>query len=176
MNLVTLLHDKFFLGQEFLTWLWWNIEIKKEFILPDGTSFFLGLGERLALVPLAGHEGARVAIAGRDTNLAEARQSLRQGKLLESARLYIDYGGEEYWFNLDAATLTPHAIRLPKTVSFNSFGEKVEIEGQFLERIALLEGLVKAINFLWLTFLELRTHQPQELKKQFQNLVDEEEL
>ena len=154
MDLIKITQEKSFLGQEFLTWLWWMCEDDASFTLPDGRTVALALGERMSLAPPWGHEGSRVALAGKDHILAEAREALRQGKLVDNIRIAFVIDSEDYWTTLDAMWLTPRSVRLPATASAEEQG--LDSDTMVLERLALLENLTTALNSLFATFMELR--------------------
>jgi recombination associated protein RdgC len=154
MDLAAIVREKSFLGQEFLTWLWWMSESGEEFTLADGRQLALTLGERLSLAPPWGHEGSRVGVAGKDQILAEAREGLRQGKLLDSLRLGLNIDSQDYWLTLDAVWLSPRSVRLPATAA--SEGQGLDSDGLVLERLALLETLTTALDSLFAIFLQQR--------------------
>jgi hypothetical protein len=154
MDLSEILNQKVFLGQEFLTWLWHLSETEGEAELPGLNWVELTLGERLVLGPAMGAEGARITVSGHEASLAEAREALRQGKLVEALRLGLEIHGEEYWLSLDAAELAVKGLKLPSTAPG---GETPEgLEGLVLERVALLENALKAVQGLFKLFLGLR--------------------
>ncbi|MDR1398095.1 MAG: recombination-associated protein RdgC [Desulfarculales bacterium] len=150
----TLIQEKSTLGQEFLTWLWWMSESGEIFKLPDKCQLNLTLGERLSLSPLFGHEGSRVGVAGKDQRMAEAREALRQGKLLDRLRLGISIGDLEYWLTLDAVWLSPRSVRLPSSAGNEEQG--LDSDGLALERLFLLEALTTALDQLFTVFLQRR--------------------
>ncbi|MDR1396877.1 MAG: hypothetical protein LBJ14_04025 [Desulfarculales bacterium] len=154
MELSKIVQEKSFLGQEFLTWLWWMSENGAEFALPDGKQLSLILGERLSLAPPWGHEGSRVGVAGKDQALAEAREGLRRGKLLDSLRLGLNIDGHDYWLTLESVWLFPRSVRLPAGAGSEEQG--LDIDGLLLERLALLENLTAAVDSLFTVFLEQR--------------------
>ncbi|MFH1033701.1 MAG: hypothetical protein V1806_04275 [Pseudomonadota bacterium] len=151
MDVTQLLHEKMFLGQEFLTWLWFVSEEENSVPVGSGAVGVL-LGDRLVASPAQGQEGTRVSVAGREASLAEARQALRRGKLLESLRLGLMVEGEEYWLSLDAITLTVKSMRLPATEHKGAEG----LEGLILERVAMIEAAQSALDGLFQRFLDLR--------------------
>lgn len=154
MNLGELLEQKIFLGQEFLTWLWFLLESEGGAEIKDLGWVELTLGERLVLGPAMGADGSRVTVSGAEGSLAEAREALRQGKLVEALRLGLEIHGEEYALNLEAAELTVKSLKLPTTAGL---GEEPEgLEGLVLERVALLENTLKATEGLFSLFLAQR--------------------
>ena len=108
-----LLAEKMFLGQEFLTWLWFISEEEGGTTLSDNRPLSIMLDDLVVLGPVAGNEGSRITVKGRETSLAEAREGLRRGKLVESLRLGLELEGEEYWFTVKAAELAISSLKLP---------------------------------------------------------------
>jgi hypothetical protein len=148
---------KMFLGQEFLTWLWFASEELGALDLGDEKSVSLILGETLILGPALGQEGARVAVRGPETSLAEAREALRRGKLVGSMRLGLEIEGDEFWLTLKAADLGLTSLKLPAAP-----GESPEDEqGRQLERIYLIDLVYKTIERLFSKFLAARLEDEQ---------------
>jgi recombination associated protein RdgC len=159
MDILQLIGDKLFLGQEFLTWLWYASEEEGPLALADGRQVEVLLGDRLLLGPAQGQEGTRVLVRGREASLAEARQALRRGKLVEGLRLGLVVEGEEYWFSLSAAELAPAGLRLPAGAGVEPGQEGRE--GHLLERIYLCETALRALEGLLLIFLRGRLENEQ---------------
>ena len=154
MDVLALMNEKVFLGQEFLTWLWYVSEEMGSVQLADGRLVDVLLGERLVLGPVQGQEGTRVTVKGRETSLAEARQALRRGKLVESLRLGLMIDGEEYWLTLEAAELGLKALKLPPTAPGG--GAPEGLEGLVLERISLVDAALRGLEGLLMVFLTQR--------------------
>ncbi len=154
MDVLALLNQKVFLGQEFLTWLWYFSESEGGLELKELGFVELALGERLVLGPAMGAEGARITVSGREASLAEAREGLRRGKLVESLRLGLEIHGEEYWLTLGAAELNLNGLALPPAAPQEAGQEGPE--GLILERVALIENVFKALEGLLAHFLVLR--------------------
>lgn len=156
MDTLNTLNEYLFIGQEFLTWLWFSSETSQQVTLDDGGQVLLMLGDRLALGPAQGQEGVRITVRGQEFALAEAREALRQGKLVEAMRLGLEVEGEEYWLTLRAADLGLSGLRLPPTAPAEE-----GVEGQILERIALVDTAVKAVERLFAGFLAQRLDERQ---------------
>jgi hypothetical protein len=141
-----------------LTWLWFSAEDFGQVNLEDGTPVGIKLGESLSLAPVMGQEGSRVQVRGREVALAEARQALRRGKLVDGLHLGLMIEGEEFWAALDAATLTPKGLRLPPIAP--AAGERNALDALHLERLALILGFLRALDGLFARFLEERCATP----------------
>jgi recombination associated protein RdgC len=160
MDLVDLIAEKRFVGQEFLTWLWWKSEERGGSVKLAGQGDIIVVFEKHMLLEYGEAEyNERLVCSGLQTELREARTGLRTGKKLEQARLQIIKDEMEYNLTLGATLLEFRNVRLPKTEAAGSAGDpsEAEMEGAILERIFLFEELVKIVNDLLRMFLEVRT-------------------
>lgn len=154
LDLKAILNEKMFLGQEFLTWLWWLCEQETPLELEPGRPVELLLGDRLLLGPVQGREGTRLTVKGSEQTLAEAREGLRRGKLVESLKLGLLVDGEEMWLNLKAADLGVSGLKLPPVRGGE--GDERDEAGLWLERIALIDLAVSTLDALFQRFIEQR--------------------
>jgi len=160
MDLVDLITEKRFLGQEFLTWLWWKSEERGGSVPLPGQGDIVVVFEKHMLLEYGEAEyNERLVCSGLQTELREARTGLRTGKKLEQARLQIVKNEMEYNLTLGATLFEFKNVKLPKTEAADSSGDssEAEMEGAILERIYLFEELMKIINDLFRMFLEVRT-------------------
>lgn len=153
MDLLELLNQKMFLGQEFLTWLWRTSEAEDPVRLDDDQVVSVYLGELLVLGPAQGAEGSRVTVRGREASLAEAREGLRRGKLVEAIRLGLEIDEEEYWLTLKAPALEVSSLKLP---AIPAGDDNESLEGRLLERVFLVDTALKAVEGLFKKFLSAR--------------------
>ncbi|NQS71316.1 MAG: hypothetical protein HQQ73_04050 [Desulfobulbaceae bacterium] len=167
MDLVDLITEKRFLGQEFLTWLWYKSEEHGGSIYLPGRGDVLVVFEKHMLLEYGeGEEREKVICRGLQTELKEARAGLSLAKKPEQARLRLGWGDQEFGVTLTAAVFEFRNIRLPKTVDRADEGEGPEhLEARLLERIALFELLCSLVVDLFALFIDIRASQqwPQEL-------------
>ena len=159
MDLVDLIAEKRFLGQEFLTWLWWKSEERGGTIeLPAIADVTVVFEKHMLLEFGEGETTEKIVCTGLQAELQEARTGLQMGKKLEQARIVIGHNNYEYSFTLAAALMEFRNVRLPKTeATENDRGENPEeVEGMTLERIFLFEELIRMVNKLFLMFLKVR--------------------
>jgi len=80
------------------------------------------------------------------------------GKKLEQARVLIGHGNYEYSLTLSGALLEFKNVRLPKTeATENDKGDNPEeLEGMILERVYLIEEVIRLVNELFKMFLVIR--------------------
>jgi len=153
MDLLEMLNQKMFLGQEFLTWLWYLAEQEQPVDLGEGRSVMVYLGEFLQLGPAQGAEGSRVTVRGREVSLAEAREGLRRGKLVEAIRVGLDLDEDEYWLTIKAPGLEVSSLKLPSVDQ----GEGPEARDDLLlERVFLIDSVLGALEGLFGIFLQGR--------------------
>ncbi len=160
MDLVDLIAEKRFVGQEFLTWLWFKSEQRGNLIsLPEQGDVVVVFEKHMLLEYGEGESNEKCICSGLQTELQEARTGLKMGKKLEQARLQIIKGDYEYNLTLAAALMEFRNVKLPKTAGTEegSSGNAEETEGMILERIFLFEELVRIVNALLRRFLEVRT-------------------
>jgi len=172
MDLVDLITEKRFLGQEFLTWLWWKSEERGGTIELKGQGDIVVVFEKHMLLEYGEADySERLVCSGLQTELKEARTALRTGKKPEQARLQIIKDDMEYNLTLGATFFEYRSVKLPKTAQTEAgaggSASEAETEGMILERIFLFEELVKIINDLFRMFLEMRlsAEWPEELAK-----------
>ncbi|WP_457573580.1 hypothetical protein [Desulfolithobacter sp.] len=168
MDLVDLIQEKRFLGQEFLAWLWYKSEERGGSVEIPGRGDILVVFEKHMLLEYGeGEASEKVICRGLQTELREARAGLLMGKKPEQARIRLASGDNEFNVTLTAATMEFRNVRLPKTVAASDEGNDPEsLEGRILERISLLEELTGLIDELYRMFLEIRVSDlwPAELK------------
>jgi hypothetical protein len=159
MDLVDLIVEKRFLGQEFLTWLWWKSEERGGSVeLPEVGDITVVFEKHMLLESGEGESTEKIVCTGLQAELQEARTGLRMGKKLEQARIVIEHNSYEYSFTLAAALMEFRNVRLPKTETSedDKSDSPEEAEGMTLERIYLFEELIKLVNGLFKLFLDVR--------------------
>ena len=159
MDLVDLIAEKRFLGQEFLTWLWWKSEERGGSVeLPGEGDITVVFEKHMLLESGEGESAEKIVCTGLQAELQEARTGLQMGKKLEQARIVLNHNSYEYSFTLAAALMEFRNVRLPKTESTedDKMDNPEEIEGMTLERIYLFEELIKLVNTLFRMFLDVR--------------------
>jgi hypothetical protein len=159
MDLVDLIAEKRFLGQEFLTWLWYKSDERGGSVyLPSAGDILLVFEKHMLLEYGEGDAFEKLICQGLQAELQEARTGLAMGKKLEQARLLLRRGDYEWKFTLKASMLEFRSVRLPKTMSqAEESDDPAALEGMLLDRIGLFEELIRTIDELFRMFLALRT-------------------
>lgn len=158
MDLVDIIAEKRFLGQEFLTWLWYKSDERGGTIyLPSAGDILLVFEKHLLLEYGEGESFEKLICQGLQAELQEARTGLAMGKKLEQARILLRRGDYEWKFTLKGSMLEYRSVRLPKTMSQTEEGDdQAAVEGMLLDRIGLIEELVRTVDELFRMFLEVR--------------------
>jgi recombination associated protein RdgC len=159
MDLVDLIEEKRFLGQEFLTWLWYKSEQRGGTVeLPEHGDITVVFEKHMLLEYGEADFNERLVCSGLQTELKEARTGLRTGKKLEQARVQIINQDYEYNVTLGATLFEFRNIRVPKTATstWESSMSDAETEGMILERVFLFEELTRIIHDLFRLYLSTR--------------------
>lgn len=160
MDLVDLIAEKRFVGQEFLTWLWFKSEERGGSVELPGIGDIIVVFEKHMLLEYGeGEDNEKCICSGLQSELQEARTGLKMGKKLEQARIQLIHGDYEYNFTLAGALMEFRNVKLPKTAGTEQEDKNnpEETEGMILERIFLFEELVRIVNELLRMFLKIRT-------------------
>ena len=104
-----------FLGQEFLTWLWYRCEIRSggEFSLPGNRLVGVAIDDLLAFAAAA-DETAQTMRHGLPTRAPESRAALRTGHRLAKAKMLIAEGPRQWTVTVDGATMLLGSVKLPE--------------------------------------------------------------
>jgi hypothetical protein len=159
MDLIDIIAEKKFLGQEFLTWLWWKSEERGGSVsLPDQGDIKIVFEKHMVLEYGEGEANEKLICSGLQTELKEARTGMFIGKKLERARIRLEHAQQEWSFTLAAGLMEFRNVRLPKTAvsEGDAANNPEEKEGMILERIFLFEELIRLVNDLFRVFLHIR--------------------
>ena len=169
MDLVDLITEKRFLGQEFLTWLWFKSDERGGLIQLSVAGDITIIFEKHMLLEYGeGESHEKVICQGLQSELNEARTGLLMGKKLEQARIHMIQGDYEWHLTVKASQLEFRSVKVPKTMEGAEEGDDQEaIEGRLLDRIGLIETCYKTFDELFHQFLKIRisTEWPPELEK-----------
>lgn len=159
MDLVDIIEEKRFLGQEFLTWLWYKSDERGGTVyLPEaGADITLVFEKHMLLEFGEGEAHEKLICRGLQTELKEARTGLAMGKKLEQARIQIVRDEHEWHLTLKGSLMEFQSVRIPKTMTTSEESDDPEaIEGRLLEHIGLYEIAVRTIDDLLRMFLKIR--------------------
>ena len=144
-----------FIGNEFLTWLWFTIETNQSFFnTVDETITSLYLGNRIVLENCINDASEMITIKGDDAGLEEGLLSLRKGAVVVEMNLSYKTENQEWKFTLKGESLSFSVLKVPETGPVES---KDDIEGILLEKAYLYEKAITLVNNLFNSFLKLRS-------------------
>jgi recombination associated protein RdgC len=104
-----------FLGEEFLTWIWYRTETKKAvFPMEDGAQVGIALDDLLVFGGADENEMQQTLRRGMPTRAMEAAAALKAGKRLSKAKMILAEGNDQWSFTLDGATLSFSSVRCPE--------------------------------------------------------------
>ena len=103
-----------FLGDEFLTWLWYLIETNPDaFRSADPDCTALEIGNRVALENRKGKSIERITIKGDDAGLEEGKLALKKGALVTELAMVFKTGNHEWQFSIKGESLNVSNLRAP---------------------------------------------------------------
>ncbi len=141
-------------GREFLTWLWFKSEERSGFVdLPDRGDIEVVFLRRLVLESGDGVNSETVTCHGANADLKEGKEALRQGKKIKEARIRLRIDADAWEFTFKADTFSFQSLKLPETVEMS---DEKDLEGRSLERIYLIERVIKTMDDLFALFLSIR--------------------
>ncbi len=143
-----------FLGDEFLTWLWYIIDKDPAMISaadPDCVS--LAVADRLVLENRKTKSVERITIKGDEAGLEEGRLALRKGALVAEMNLIFETGEQQWRFSLKGESLNLSNLKTPGHVGPQS---SEEFEGYIIEKADLINKVVFFIEKIFKLFVKIR--------------------
>jgi hypothetical protein len=152
---VAVAYNRFkFLGDEFLTWLWFIIENDPGYLKnlsPELLS--LEIGNRIVLENRHHQTVESITIKGDDANLEEGILALRKGAVVIELNLCFKSGDQEWRFTIKGESLNLSSFKTP----FSGPIETAEdIEGAVLEKIYLYGQAIQLVDNLFKNFIKVR--------------------
>ena len=152
---VAVAYNRFaFLGEEFLTWLWFIID--QDPLIPrkaDPDLASLEVGNRIVLEKRYKKALERITIKGENAGLEEAMLALQKGALVAEINLIYRSVEQKWEFTLKAESLNLSSFKTPKIATPES---PEDIEGIVLEKIFLYDKILQFIEKLYKTFIKIR--------------------
>lgn len=142
---------KDFLGNEFLTWLWWHQEAKEGIIETEQGELFITITKTLDMDCAWEVGGKQTLRCDKPTSLAEADDALRTGKWPRKVGLLLSDGEHHWELALQGDQLHTSAAQLPEITDAQTDREVTE------QRLALTGALSRSLNAMYATFLKQRT-------------------
>ena len=153
---VAVAYNRFkFLGDEFLTWLWFAIEQDPAIFKtmdPDLTSF--EIGNRIVLEKRKKESVERITIKGENANFEEGMLALNKGALVAELNLVCRIAEEKWQFTLKGESLNLSGFKTPKIAPQES---PDDLEGAILEKVFLYDKILQFLEKSYKHFIKLRT-------------------
>ena len=154
-----------FLGEEFLTWLWFRIETEGgDFDLGNKREVGVSFDDFIAFAPRDDDETEHTLKKGIPSRSAEASASLRNGRRLRQAKLILGQGEQVWTFILDGPTMNLLSVKLPEDDE-----DAESADERSIDRIRAFFELQQCVAGLYGVFLKERLtpeylHQGAELQ------------
>ena len=154
-----------FLGEEFLTWLWYVIENNQNLIKIFDRDFVgLEIGDRIVFENRRKESVERITIKGEEAGLEEGILALKNGALVTELNM-IYRSAELVWqFTLKGESLNISSLNIPKTDLPDS---DEDIEGFVLEKLFLYDKSLQLVKNLFAHFVKLRISNKWQKKEVF---------
>jgi hypothetical protein len=139
-----------FLGNEFLLWLWFVLEVEGDTLtLPDASKVAVMLSRTLVLECPRALSGSESIRSDAPIKLPEARRAIQAGKLPRQTGLTLVRHDQQYELTLQAETLAVSSAKLPAP-------EEGEPRLRLEERVANVRHLTETVDLLYGVFLTRR--------------------
>jgi len=143
-----------FLGNEFLTWIWFVIENDQSIIRQCGEDTHeLTVGNRMVLVNRWANGMETISIKGDAAGLEEGRLSLSKGALVTEINLFYKSGSHQWQFSIKGESLNFSGLKLPET---GAAEQQEDVEGVVLDKLYLYEKPFLFIDALYRKFIQCR--------------------
>ncbi len=143
-----------FLGNEFLTWLWYIMENQPDLLnKADKDLVSLDIGNRIVFENSRNNTVESITIKGDEAGLEEGVLSLQKGAVVTELNLIFKAGDHEWRFNIKGESLNISGFKPPES---GKVEKSEDIEGAVLEKVFLYEKIFVFINCLYEQFIKLR--------------------
>ncbi len=156
LDIATAYNKYKFVGNEFLTWIWYLIETDQDVssLLKSSDVITLEVGNSIVLENNLGDKRKeRITIKGDQAGLEEGTTALTKGAFVTSINLICKINEDEYKFNIKGESLNLTGLKTPKTQLSKN---EEEMEGLVLEKSSFCFIIFDVIDTLFLTYLEQR--------------------
>lgn len=152
---VAVSYDRYkFLGNEFLTWLWFVMENRQDVLAESSDAFTsLEIGNRMVLEVTTNDTVERITLKGDRIGLEEGMLSMQKGGVVTELQLVYKAGSDEWRFGIKGESLNISGLKTPPTGRIES---EEEVEGAVLEKVFLCEKVVDFVNNLYSKFIHQR--------------------
>jgi hypothetical protein len=143
-----------FIGEEFLTWLWYVIEKNQNLLQKFDPDFVaLEVGNRIVFENRRKESAERITIKGEGAGLEEGVLALKNGALVTELNIVYRSVELKWQFTLKGESLNISGLNIPQPDSPES---DEDLEGYVLEKLFLYDKCLKFFNNLFTHFIKLR--------------------
>ena len=143
-----------FIGEEFLTWLWYVIEKDQNLIKNFDNDFVaLEIGNRIVFENRRKESGEHITIKGDGASLEEGILTLKKGALVTELNVMYKSAELTWQFTLKGESLNVSSLNIPNTGLPES---DEDLEGFVLEKIFLYDKILNFLKNIFIYFVKLR--------------------
>jgi len=143
-----------FLGNEFLTWIWFLIENDDQTIQQCGDDpIDLSVGNRMVLVNRWANGTESITIKGDAVGLEEGLLALSKGAQVTDINLIFKSGSLQWQFSIKGESLNFSGMKLPETAAAE---QQEDMDGLVLDKLYLYEKPFQFIDAVYRIFIETR--------------------
>ena len=156
LDIATAYNKYMFLGNEFLTWIWYLVETEQDITQITGAEepVVFEIGNSLVLENNLGDKSKeKITIKGDQAGLEEGTTALKKGACVTDINLLCKIGEEEYKFTIKGESFNITGLKTP---SIDTSSSEDEIEGMVIEKTYLLLKVTEVIDTLFLKYIERR--------------------
>nr|WP_321401748.1 hypothetical protein [uncultured Desulfobacter sp.] len=156
LDIATAYNKYGFLGNEFLTWIWYLVETDQDITALSGSSdpVTFEIGNSISLENNLGDKSKeKITIKGDQAGLEEGTTALRKGAWVTDMNLLCKIGEEEYKFSIKGESFNITGLKTP---TIDTSASEDEIEGMIIEKTFLITKVINVIDTLFLKFIEKR--------------------
>jgi len=157
LDIATAYNKYKFLGNDFLTWIWFLIETQKNIsdLLKRTDTVTLEVGNGIVLENNLGDKSTeKISIKGDQAGLEEGTTALKKGAFVTQINLICKINEDEYRFTIKGESLNVTGLKTPKTDLAKT---EDQIEGVILEKAGLCFQIFNIIDTLFLDYISKRT-------------------
>ena len=144
-----------FLGNEYLTWLWYAIDSEKEtFTDNSNTPFTLETGSRIVFENIIDDNTIEtVTIKGDNAGLEEGRLAVQKGAVVTELNIKLIYIEQIWSFNIKGESYNFSGFKHPETEKIE---KKEDVECAVLEKVYLFGKAVELMDIVFDKFIKIR--------------------
>ncbi len=144
-----------FLGNEFLTWLWFVIDSEAEqFYDNSKTPFSIEIGNRIIFENIIDDNTIEtISIKGDNAGLEEGLLAIKKGSVVTELNLKLTYVEQVWNFNLKGENFNFTGFKHPETEKVE---KKEDLEGALLEKVYLYGKAFELIDSVYKKFIDIR--------------------